>query len=757
MGIPARSAQRSSGKPQQGGDGSATGAGTAAVSAFGRMALWLPTGPLELGPPRRRAVLALLLINAGKVVSISSMVRSIWETEPPDHAIATLQSYVSRLRRMIADRPLHGGAELQLEYRSPGYLLNAMPEHVDVMRFESAVGQGLAAQRRGDLPETFALASVALRLWTAPPFEDLTGYEFAAQEAVRLDQLRLAAVEARAAVAFALGRSEEVLPGLEREVADHPTRERLVYQLMRSQYHNGRQADALRLFERTRQYLADELGADVSPQLRQVHEEILHHDPSLARFPGGSGSPLVAARAAERPVSAAAPVAADWQHGTVDRPGLPCQPGRLVTGAPAAFVGRREELRRLLAAAQHSHDGEGRTVLVVGEAGLGKTRLVRELGRLCQESGTDVVTVNCPPSEDMPPYWPWTQALRRVAARRPDAMRSLPDSAQCTLAALVPELAPDKAPGDRPELSGAGRFALHDAVSQALLGTARRPLVLVLEDFQWADAASLHLLPFLTRQSADSRFLLVVTLRSFRIADDPGLRATRAAVLQSLNAEEVRLDALSLDETRRVVAGARGIDPELCAALHERAGGNPYLLLGLLESLRDTATVQEVHGMVPPVIREVINERLSGLPAEILELLNSCAAAGPGGVHGAVPRGAVDRAVRGGLLVADETAPEGIGFVHQLIRDVVRQELTDAAPYYRPTVRATAPAVEHSCAREEAMPWRAHVAAAREMPSTRAVSARVAEGGSGGQGAGSGAPSTAGAVSPGTPWPSRPR
>jgi DNA-binding SARP family transcriptional activator/energy-coupling factor transporter ATP-binding protein EcfA2 len=654
MGMPAWSGQPSFRTLEQGG-APATGADIAAISAFGRMTLRLPAGPLELGPPRRRAVLALLLINAGKVVSISSMVRSIWETEPPDHAVATLQSYVSRLRRMIAGQPLHGGAELRLEYRSPGYVLDVVPDHVDVMYFEQTVGRGLAAHRRGELPETFALASKALRLWTAPPFEDLTGYEFAAQEAVRLDHLRLAAVEARAAVAFPLGRSEELLPALEREVADHPARERLVCQLMRAQYHHGRQADALRLFERTRQYLADELGADVGPELRRIHEEILRHDPSLTR-------------ASERPALLAG------QRGTPDQPS---------TGATAAFVGRHRELRRLLAAGEGSRRGEGRTVLVVGEAGLGKSRLVREFGRLCQEAGTDVVTVNCPPSEDMPPYWPWTQALRRIAARWPDALRGLPDGAQRTLASLVPELAPDKATGDRPELTGTGRFALHDAMSQALLGPRRRPLVLVLEDFQWADAASLRLLPFLTRQSAESRFLLIVTSRTFRIADDPGLRATRAGVLQSLNAEEVRLGALTVEDTRRIVAGARGgsVDPELCAALHERAGGNPYMLLGLVESLRGAATAQEVHDLVPPVIREVIKERLSGLPAEIVELLITCALPGRDCVHGAVSCEAVRRAVRGGLLAVDETAPQGICFVHPLVRDVVQQELAHAEPY----------------------------------------------------------------------------
>lgn len=694
---------------------SAAGAAPAAISAFGRMTVRLPQGALELGPPRRRAVLALLLINAGKVVSTSSMIRSIWETEPPDHAVATLQSYVSRLRRLIAAQPLYGGAALRLEYRSPGYVLDAAPDHVDVMRFERTVGRGLAAQRRGEPSETFALLSEALRLWAAPPFEDLAGYEFADQEAVRLDHLRLTAVETRAEAALALGRSEEVLPELESEATRHPMRERLVSQLMRAQYRDGRQADALRQFEHTRQYLAAELGADVGPELRRVHEEILRHDPSLAStsFHDAPGSPFTAAR----PAPTAEPAAAG-PSGT---------PEQRANGDCAAFTGRRSELRRLLAALEAGHRGEGRTVLVVGEAGAGKTRLVQEFGRLCQEAGTDVVTVHCPPCDDMPPYWPWTQGLRRAAARRPDAVEALPESARRVLACLVPELDRDRGADDRPLPSGPGRFEFHDAVSQALLGLSRRPLVLVLEDFQWADAASLSLLAFLTRQSAESRFLLVVTSRTFRIADDPGLRAARAAVLQSLNAEEIQLGALARQHTGQIVTAARGHDvgPELCAALHERSGGNPYFLLGLVEALPDGATAEDVRDLVPTVTQEVIIERLSGLPADILAVLNACAVLGPDRVHGAVEdvgsgdwksSDAARRAVRGGLLAVDESAPERIDFVHPLIRDVVRQELASAEPNRRTVCSFAAGALDpdRTC---EATHRRAHHGALRAVAS----------------------------------------
>ncbi|MER5968455.1 BTAD domain-containing putative transcriptional regulator [Streptomyces sp. NPDC002055] len=686
----------------------------AAVSAFGTMTVRLPGGPLQLGPPRRRAVLALLLINAGKVVPVSSMARSIWESGPPDQAVATLQSYVSRLRGSVATKPLYGGGVLRLEYRSPGYVLHADPDHVDVMRFERTVERGLAAQRHGEPRESFALLSEALRLWTAPPFEDLAAYEFVDREAERLDQLRLTAVEARADAAFVLGRSEEVLSELESEAVRHPLRERLVFHLMRAQYRSGRQADALRQFACTRQYLADELGADVGPELRRVHEMILRHDPSLAPSAScrsASGVPLVSGRSAERHGESDEPVAATGPYGPGEGP---------MTSGP--FAGRRSELRRLLTAAEAGHRGDGRTVLLVGEAGAGKTRLLREFSRRCREVGTDVVTVHCPRRDDVPPYWPWIQALRRVAARRPDAVDVLPDGVRHVLASLIAEPAPEPDAGKEPQWPGPGRFAFHDAMSQAWLGLSHRPLALVLEDFQWADSASLSLLSFLAGQSAHSRFLLVVTSRTFAVADAPALRAMRAAVLQLLHAEEIRLGALDPHDTRRIVTAVRGDGVDLCPALHERSGGNPYFLMSLLESLPLGATAEDVRELVPTVVREVITERLSGLPPDVLAVLDACAVAGPDGTRGTVDDGpargdALRRAVRGGLLAVDEAAPDRVHFVHPLVRDVVRQELLLTEPDDHPGSCSAAATVPAPPGLREATHPRAHHVALRAVPS----------------------------------------
>ncbi|SEP93436.1 Transcriptional regulatory protein, C terminal [Streptomyces sp. yr375] len=650
-----------------------------AVRVFGKMTVRLPQKTLELGPPRQRAVLALLVINAGKVVSNPSILSGIWGDDLPDHAVATLQSYVSRLRRLVGGQPLADGSRLRLQYRSPGYVLDIDPDHVDVMRFERLIGQGLAAERQGSPAEAFALLSQALREWTAPPFEDLSEYDFAGRETQRLVQLRLSAEEGRAQAAFALGRSHEILDDLEREVLEHPMRERLVRRLMQAQYCSGRQADALRVFERTRRYLADELGVDVSPELRQIHGEILRQDPSLtprrqaALPPAPPTTPHATPPAApEEPVPeepvAALPVA-DRQYEAVGRP----------------FVGRQEELRRLLAGADAARHGKGGVTLLLGESGAGKTSLLHEFRRACAEYDLDVVTVNCPHSDDLPAHWPWKQALRQTAERWPETVRALPAGIRATLATLVPELAPESGELPTGTTPVPSRFELHEAVSRALLGIARRPLVLVLEDLHWADAASLHLLRFLARQLDDSQLLLLVTSRTFRPAADPEMRATLAAVRELPMSDEITLTGLTLAESRELAATmCRELGPEPCAALQQRTQGNPYFLVRLLKQLTPDASPNQVRELLPDSVRGVVHERLAGLPEDVLTVLRACAVLGPDSSPGAmrdlvaedgVSADALRDALRGGLLRGGRGAECRLEYVHPLLRDTVRQEL----------------------------------------------------------------------------------
>jgi DNA-binding SARP family transcriptional activator len=640
----------------------------APISAFGPLTVNLKGGPVDLGPPRRRAVLAMLLINTGKIVSVSTLLDGIWGARPPERAVATLQSYVSRLRKLVSRWPLADDSRLPLHYRSPGYVLIVVPENIDVARFEQLVDHGVAAVRRADHSRAFTVLGSALAMWTAPPFEDLVDYQFARQETHRLEHVRLTAVEQLAEAAFVLDRDHEILPMLENEVTRNPTRERLVGLLMRAQYRTGRQADALHTFERTRQLLADELGADASPAVQQIHAEILRHDPSLG---------LVSTRipAARKPVE-------------LERRTVPAPQRTDVATMPAVvpLSGRREELHRLLTALDAAHNGLGRTALLLGEAGLGKTRLVEEFAEFCRASDNDVILVRCPQAQDMPAYWPWTQLLRQLATTCLEAMLRLPAEIRAVLAFLLPELGvADTRSGDRPAPAA---FELHDAISRALCQLADQPLVLVLEDFQWVDGSSLAMLRFIARQLVGSRVLLVLTFRTFRITYDAELRATLAALRQLPNVEEIRLTGLDRDRTDELatsaVDGSTPIDDAVRAALYERTRGNPYFVLDFAAHLHAGMTPADVRTLVPAGLREVILERLSALPAEVRAVLDVCSVLDDGGPYAVledmlaedgVSDGVVRSALRGGLLWLNRDKPSRVSFVHPLVRDVIRREL----------------------------------------------------------------------------------
>jgi DNA-binding SARP family transcriptional activator len=233
-------------------------------------------GPIALGGQKQRAVLALLLLQAGRVVSQDSLVNALWGDTPPRTAVTSLQNFVSGLRKAL-------GADT-LATRAPGYVLRADPGRIDLERFlrqrEEALGQ--PAQRRAELLRR------ALELWRGEPLADFRYETWAATEATRLEELRLATVEERIDAELELGRHADLAGELEALVAQHPLRERLCGQLMLALYRSGRQAEALEVYQATRRALVDELGIEPGPALQQLNGAILRQEVSIA--PAGVGA-----------------------------------------------------------------------------------------------------------------------------------------------------------------------------------------------------------------------------------------------------------------------------------------------------------------------------------------------------------------------------------------------------------------------------------------------------------------------------------
>src|SRR5262245_40343547 len=229
-------------------------------------------GPLPLGGPRQRAVLAQLLVRAGELVPAEVLIDQVWGDEPPDAARGTLHSYISHLRKAL-------GAE-RIEGRTPGYVLHVSDDELDAARFEALVRE--ARLVNGSPGRAATILREALGLWTGPAYADLSAEPSLAAEIARLDELRLQALEDRIAADLSDGRHGEVVGELEALTREVPMRERMWELLMLALYRSRRPADALAAFERARDGLADELGVDPSPDLRRMHERILREDPELA-------------------------------------------------------------------------------------------------------------------------------------------------------------------------------------------------------------------------------------------------------------------------------------------------------------------------------------------------------------------------------------------------------------------------------------------------------------------------------------------
>jgi predicted ATPase/DNA-binding SARP family transcriptional activator len=317
--------------------------------------------PLELGGAQPKLLLALLALEPGRVVGVERLVDAIWGERLPAEPVNALQVVASRLRRVLApDQVVVSGP--------PGYLLALDPERVDVVRFERLTAQARAAV--GQPERAAGLLRAALGLWRGEPLADFQGVPAARAAAVRLEELRLAALEERIEADLALGRQAQVVGELQALVEREPLRERLHAQLMRALYATGRQADALAAYRRARVVLAERAGLDPGPELRRLERAVLGQDPALLT-PQGPALPE--------------PIA----HGR-GMPGRPAPSPTVTAPAPSnlpapltSFLGREEEIARVRALL-----GAGRLVTLTGPGGVGKTRLAVEVAsRLVAEGG----------------------------------------------------------------------------------------------------------------------------------------------------------------------------------------------------------------------------------------------------------------------------------------------------------------------------------------------------------------------------------
>jgi DNA-binding SARP family transcriptional activator/pimeloyl-ACP methyl ester carboxylesterase len=248
-------------------------------------------GPLEVthdgrtvavGGARTRTVLAMLLIDANRVVAADRLVNELWPEHGQERAAANLQVRLSELRRAL--RSVKQGERLVT--RSPGYLLRVAADELDVLVFEQLVSAGREAIAAGDADRAVGLLDQSLALWRGPALADLGDGAFASAERARLDEERLAALESRIEAQLACGRHDETIAELETLTAANPFRERFWRHRLVALYRCGRQAEALRAYRELRVTLTEQLGIEPGPELRELHDRILHQDTDLDHRPG---------------------------------------------------------------------------------------------------------------------------------------------------------------------------------------------------------------------------------------------------------------------------------------------------------------------------------------------------------------------------------------------------------------------------------------------------------------------------------------
>lgn len=357
-------------------------------------------GPVGIGPhtpsaAKLRVVLATLLMRANEVVSVESLMDELWGEGPPRTATTTLQVYISQLRKILSvtecAEEVNGAAatESRIITRQPGYLFRVLPDELDLTRFESLAAQGAAAGDRHDFTTAAQLLREALALWKGPALCGVAQGPLLQAAVVHLTERRLTVLDQRITAELELGRHRELCGELMALTHEHPVHEGLHAHLMVALYRSDRQSDALRVFDRVRHRLVEELGTDPGPALQHLYQRILRLDPGLRveHDPGARGG----------------------------RPGPVLQPPR----PTPAFTGRGDSLAAAESILRDSGAGTSRLLAVVGKAGVGKTAFAVQLAHRTGDvfpDGCVLLNLRCAEGRPLEPAEALLRLLRRLDA-----------------------------------------------------------------------------------------------------------------------------------------------------------------------------------------------------------------------------------------------------------------------------------------------------------------------------------------------------
>jgi DNA-binding SARP family transcriptional activator/tetratricopeptide (TPR) repeat protein len=631
--------------------------------------------PVDVGGVKARALMARLLIDRGVVVSVDRLVDSLWADHDAGGGEIALRSTISRLRKRLRE----AGAEDPIVTRAPGYLLELPAEATDVFRFEQLVADGRNQLSRRRPREATRVLWEAQMLWRGPAYSEVCDEPFARAEARRLEELLLSAIELRIDAGMTMGHHHALISELETLTSAHPMRERLWSQRMLALYRSGRQAEALRVFQDLRTLLVDELGIEPGTDVTWLEHAILSQDAVLdfAPMPEQGDTP------APSGPEAGAPAATTSSY----RVRLP------TAGNDGPLVGREQESARLREWWEADAPGDAQLLLVDGDPGIGKTRLVADLARAVEAEGVLVLWGHCD-EEPVAPFQPFAEALGRYfQSLSADQISHMPEWQLAELSRLVVRLR-EYVPLQVEEVADpeSERFRFFEAVSASLNELSDRSfLLLVLDDLHWADEPTLLLLRHVLRGVDATKFGIVGMFIDTEVPADHRLRGLQADLRADHAVDTVHLEGLQQPAVEELVRAAGLAPGALAAQLFSLTDGNPLFVDEMVRQLRDHDAAAADDALVPPdlnppeAIRELVGRRVSRQPEDVIYLLQAAAVAGPtfeAGIVGVAAEltpdqrlEALDRAEESRLLRRVGDTGDRFAFTHALVRGAIYGEL----------------------------------------------------------------------------------
>lgn len=578
--------------------------GAVRLQILGPLRVWRGEVELDPGPPQQAYLLALLLARPGRPISQDELIDLIWGQDVPASAVNAIHKGVGALRRLLEPALAARGTGSYLQRRAGGYEFLADAGVLDLVTFRSLVEAANGALARGNREVSLDRYVEAIGLWHGPAADGQAHTPAGMSIFAGLNNEFLEACSVAAEIAVSAGRPQTVLPALRLAASMAPLHEPVQAGLIAALGAAGQRAEALSWFQTVRSRLVEDLGIDPGRALQAAHRQVLTQPPPApepARTRAHSGG---------------------TQAGKA---------GDLVSRGDKAggLVGRAAELRVLRQMLDSVIAGGSGILVVEGEPGAGKTRLLEEMAADATRRDALVVWGSGLEGDGTPSMWPWVEVVRAVLDALPAAVREkrlggalgrLVEPRDDFTAGLVP-----------PE--AAARFRLFEQVLGAFGHVSgQRPVIVVIDDLHWADVASLQLFGHLAARLPRGA-MIAGALRDRAPVPGSELTRTLATVNRMPGHRRVRLGPLTMADVAELIHRQTGRPPGAGAArsIHARTAGNPFFVRELARFLTDGGAVTDAaaaRAEVPSTVRDIVRSRIADLDDATTGLLQIAALIG---------------------------------------------------------------------------------------------------------------------------------